>query len=435
MHFRVKMYKQRFTQWGLSKNKKRQHAISSSQRAVHPGRAEIPAIRGRPLPFGFERFHDQSGFLVAARNPSKAPSPPDDIKCSEESLVAVMHWARGRMEINSFGINDKAYNSDGDLGIRMWYDFTLSVKDSTPLVPVIEFRLLNKAFSWYSDALDAAEPSLVWISLITVLEFVGKAGEELGNSFTRYLAGLCSIKLGPLHPLSRLWSKIDSMSIQQLRDAAPAILDAYFDSYKSHHRMAEIQRRVAVIHVVRSLIRWNIITFDSASTRTKEQIEQFRLFGGYDDLEVDWYWWSQLSYCALLRDAGRFEEANEVLLPVGTYMHRGFPEFTFDKVRLNTPAKVYYEVKAEILDGLGRMDEATSYWLASFEYCKLKNDRMKLAKAAQKLQDHYRKKGDVESALKIQADVTAYLDALIHEKVSELSGRREDYGRRENKKA
>jgi hypothetical protein len=419
------MYKTRLKLWGLTKNLKAPEASQISRKALTSSRVELPVIRGREI--GGKRFRSYLSHMAARRSSMPKPiASPNELRLREGSILSVVHWARGCMQDNIFGITGEDYNWSGDIGMGIWSNINSAITkcggekgEST-----IDFRILNKAFSWYSSAIDAGEPSLVWISLVSVLNLSVLCGQDLANSFSRYVASLCNIKLGPIHPLTRLWVMVNTMSPEAFRAAVPTILDAYFTAFESDHRLAEVFRKVSMLHTFRHLNLRGLMSFETASTRMQAIIREFRDAGGCEDLSNDWYWWSQLQYAVLLYEARRYEEANKALVPVGAYMHNGYPDFTYDKIRPNTHGAPYYHRKAEVLEALGRVDDATAYHIGRYEYCKLSgdlpHDYHPLTRAALALESHYRRKGDNESAGLFRDESKAYLEALARQDIADI---------------
>lgn len=208
---------------------------------------------------------------------------------------------------------------------------------------------------------------------------------------------------------------VGGMSIEQFREAVPTILDAYFTAFKSSHRVGETFRKVSMHQVARQLLLNNLISFESASVRMQALIEELQDYGQYDDLSVNWYKWSRSRHTGLLSDVGEIqdEEDEVALVPLSVYMHKGRPKFTYDKIRRNIDAIVYYVQKGKSLEAVGRAGEATLYYVASYVWSRLGDDHQFRARTAVDLELHYRRKGDIESAERIRDEFTSNLVALV----------------------
>jgi hypothetical protein len=420
------MYKWRFKAWGLAKNLKTHEASKIVQDAVAGKQAGLPVIRGRQIgarrlktylsrmAVNLETAPLASGFA----NPSlpRQLTPPDSARLSEGSLLAVIQFAKSRMQTDCFGLSSMYhYDWDGDAGFDFWQEIRYATDSlANQQDPAANFRLLDKAFGSYVCALDVAKPSLVWVSILAVL-LLAQAGAPLADSFIRFASSLSKIKLGQGHPVTRLWSMVCVMSHDQIRQASMAILSAYFTTLESDVRPGEEFRRVSLVHVMRTLARVGAVSPETVSDTFQPIIEDFRTTKD-QDLHKSWYLWARWSYCQLLFDTNRHEDAGEALIPLGWDMHAGHPDFTYDKIPQEAPAVLYYTLAAHNLEALGRVEEATLYYIGAYTVAKLlmgPNYKYRLATTSSDLKAHYHRRGDTESAQKIEEEAKASWDALL----------------------
>lgn len=414
------MYKNRFKQWKLTKYLKGSGAAQVAHNAVQGDNGNLPVIRGRQT--GAKRLKDHLGRVVPISNPTlvdRQLASPDELRSSEGSLHIVIHLTNARMQLDRFGFTDTGrYGWNEDYAMTFWQDIRTGVQriyqDKNDRAA---FRLLNKAFTWYSMALDAVEPTLIWTTMITVLQ-LAQATEELANTFVRYASALCLIKLGSSHPFSRLWARIKSMSIAQFRQSAAAILEAYFDASNCDSRTARDFRASSLLQSARWLFLTGASSFESTQATFQVGLEELRTTKD-NVVREDWYWWARSVYCEFLSDSGRHEEANGAMEAIGLHWHGGHPDLTYENLWDLHLGMVYYLQRAKILQRLGRGDEATLYLIGAYEVSKLHesaNSKSNRARCAAELEAHYRRQGDTESAEKIHDEAEAFWTALVEEK-------------------
>lgn len=421
------MYKSRFKAWGLTKHLKIQQVDQICTEALSGIPLQPPSIRGRTIGSQkLKRYLTQVNTpgLMPPRAFHWGPSPsssrlrsPDSLRFSEDCMHAVAGVARHCIKTDTFiGVE---YNWLGDAGIRFWFNLNFAIdkiaeKNNMPEA----FRMIHKCYDDFNIVLQRRDPTILWMSLLSVL-VLATVGYDLAASFVRYAANLCAIKLGRHALLTSIFTKMQAMGVSQLRQAAFPILSAYFDALKSDNPVGEEFRRISYIHAVRSLNRRGALSMASASSSYKKCLKEFAACQD-TQYNIDWYCWALQAYSLLLSDNGKFAEALDGLDEVGNHLHRK-GEFNNDTATSrNAPAMQFYHHKGVALQGLGRMDEATPYFVRSYELTRMlaKDDMFRITKSASDLEAHYRRKNDIEAAEKICADFEEHWGRLLETKVT-----------------
>ncbi|KAI1860529.1 hypothetical protein JX265_009928 [Neoarthrinium moseri] len=421
----VKMYKVRFKQWGLTKNLSSRRVAHILEAAMDGKPTQLPVIQGRQL--GSQRVKRCMQNLATAfgatiippqtvrkQSPPIFVSAPDIMRFPEGCLQAVIDFATGRMDGDSFGLSGPEYPWMEDKSLNVWHNSRMALtkiaeKRNSPLY----FSLLNKAFDQYSVAIDRLEPTLVWVSLLCIL-LLAQVGEDLARTFVEYSARLCAIKLGPVHPLTRLWSMVRCMSVDEVRRAVVVIFEAYFASCQSDVRPGEEVRRVSIVHVARALLRVGAISFETASATIKNIEKEFK-DRCVNTVDAEWYWWCRIFHCQLLYDHRKFDEADGDMPAIGRHLHCGNPDLNFDDIEDEVTVMTYYALKPLILEARGLMDEATRYYVASYEFTKKirGHSYSRMVSVTASLEGHYRRKGDLEAAERIREEFESAWKTLV----------------------
>lgn len=426
------MYKSRFKTWGLTKHLKTQEVEQLCTEAMHGRPLKPPSIRGRSIGSKrFKRYLDQVNLYTSGQAPPPVfhvgnpplpgrMQPPDSLKFSEDCMHAVASVARRGLETDAFNFVGVEYDWMGDISLGFLNNMNLATDQLIGKKDLPEaFRMLHKCYDDFALVLERGDPSMTWSSLMSIL-VLATAGYDLAASFVRYAAGLCAIKLGRHAPLTLLFTRIQTMGISHSRQAAFPIMSAYLNAMKSNNRVGEEFRRVLHIHVVRGLNRRGALSFASASASYKKTLRDFAACQDTKN-DVDWYYWAQLEHLALLCDNGKFAEALAGLDEVRSHLHGAGEEFDFEAVISLDPvtAMGYYELKARALEGSGRMDDATAYFVGAYELTVMvASDHMyRITKTVSALEAHYRRKNDPEAADKFRAEAAESWDRLVETKI------------------
>ncbi|KAH8195926.1 hypothetical protein TruAng_009905 [Truncatella angustata] len=252
---------------------------------------------------------------------------PEVSRLFEGGISAVVHFAQSRLQSDFFGFKymDMEYDwaSDPSLGFHLYlrHSVDMFTRDGNF---TDGFRLLDRAFGMYSDVLVVCPPTVIWTTMLSGL-LLAQARQDLADCFIRYAAALSTIKLGPAHPLSRLWFMIKSLSAEENRQAAVTILRAYLDAIASDVAAGETFRKVSAIHHVRWLLRVGAVTLESARKIFDIAVEAIRK--DTTKLRVDWYFWTKCFWFEILYDCGMYAEAFNASTEAGMLIHSGHPDF------------------------------------------------------------------------------------------------------------
>ncbi len=223
---REKMYKSRFTQWGLRKNAKRKG--ESDQKS---GRQKRPIDRSRHLPAG------DGGYLipiVSSGNPRTMRSftplshpvmTPPMLAIPERILSVICDYFRGSFEAGTW-----ISNGDGSKSCystkptkRAWahlnrfYDQTLiacrlfnrsSSQDAG--------KALGSAFAVIKDILLAEEPETLSLLFKTILRVRRKRKDQIACAILRQFSAMAMAVLGARHPICRISGLLSSTDPSQV---------------------------------------------------------------------------------------------------------------------------------------------------------------------------------------------------------------------------
>jgi hypothetical protein len=227
---------------------------------------------------------------------------------------------------------------------------------------------------------------------------------------------MSAIKLGPNHPVARLWSQIQVMGVQQVRQAASSIITACFEACSSDNKAGEVFRRVSCLHAIRHMSKRGALSYTSARSLSQGYLKQFALHMDSED-NIQWYHWAVMYQSSFMHESGKFVDAYANLEPVRSFFFGHHQELDFEKVKKSAQVGVleYYSLKGRILEALERVDEATPYYVCCYDNSiKIANDHLwRVARAAAGLESHYRRKNDIEAAVSFHAEFTASWDRLV----------------------
>jgi hypothetical protein len=451
-----KMYKWRFKSWGLHKNLNSKNATQIVHHAFGGKAVILPIIRGRQV--GPKKLKDYL-YKIAVNWDGSAASIPTTTAttqhCSHAAsasssfiprslgsgdpgrqwenngLVEVLLCVENRMHTEGYGIAQMSqYDWDGDFRLDFWSDLQQAVKglaatkekhgeeeDRRVDHNARNFHLLDRAFGHYAAALESAWPALVWVSIHAVRELARAGPPALAESFVRYAASLCSIKLGAHHAVTRLWVLISSMTLSQFWRVAIPLLNALFTALQTGVPREEELVRTAVLRAARGLDRVGALPFGRAAEAFQSIVDEFRGTEHADDWNRhEWYLWTRWWHAQVMFEAGRLDMATTGLAALGPMIHGGYADFALDRiVAERAPVTMYYTLRGKLHERLGETELATSYYIGAYTFAKVKlgwNAKERLMGTSLELKEHYLRIGDVESANRTECEARAYWEAL-----------------------
>ncbi|ETS87237.1 hypothetical protein PFICI_01065 [Pestalotiopsis fici W106-1] len=231
-HGTARMYKVRFKQWGFRKNLKKSETLDVWSQA-HAGTAHLPMIRGRHL--GPKRLKEQVDRFNQRKtmNTCDGVSPvyiksPDALHHLDSALHQIWRYTEGHLSSKHwdlttiFSWNDESLNWGVVLREAA---FQLSADGDAPK----GFELLDDACDKFRDVARKQQPLLLWNLIVSITEISSAADRRVIASFTNYLVAMCTIELGPSHPLTMLCANLRSMDRLSMRSYVASFLGAQLD--------------------------------------------------------------------------------------------------------------------------------------------------------------------------------------------------------------
>lgn len=422
---RDKMYKGRLKAWGLMKNLKSRDADQIMGMAKS-GTASGPlVIRGRNM--GSKKWQKRLNRVVAPelkenlaqsrRNsiiftlpPTAYVGQPDTFRLTEAGLQAIRDFTTRQFQTQAWDLSTLPYDFDSDK-TDGWQNGTMLatqnlVKDRSS---ASNFAILSKCFEAYGAVVDQATPALVPCTISSVIQLL-RVGPDVADSLLRYAAALINIKLGNDHPLSRFLSQMQTLGAAQVPLIARAILSAYFDIIVTNSHPANRWRSAVYPTYAKMMQNWGALPREAVGVIFGKTIKDIELMldedptNTIDSEQMDRHLKEVKIYFAVyLTEQRRFDEADEIAEELSIWMQEGgaekFPEQYEQLLR----------IKARILVGLERPDEATEYYVKTYV---ARRDRLgighhRTTRAISELEEHYRSLNDIEAAEKLHAEFEA----------------------------
>lgn len=411
-HATERMYKERIKQWGLTKYKTRDKPQKQRGKAV----VAVPHVGPKPLKRLLTRQTRPGSSSMVVQSTKRSTSPlsicinsPDILKATERCMQAALSYTQNRFETKVWDLSDRAYNWGDDVSFSWWQSAMLAAGNlvKQPNSPK-HFNFLNKCLDQYRSMLAKPDACLLWTTYMFVLK-LAEVGPELADTTTRFLAGLCSICLGPYHPFTLLWSSVHSMGILEARHMAMAVMNAQFDVTTAYADPANEFQTISRVHIARNLYFRNLISYTAAEAIHKTIIDDLRKAERPgNDQDATWTNWSRLSLTSVQRNEGKYEDAFVSLEEIGDWLHSG------DHGHVST-WQDYLEVKAPLLEDLGRYSESTDVFLERVDYCRkiYGPHARRTMKAMGDLQDHYQRINDLQAAKRAEQEFDAKYQELV----------------------
>ncbi|ETS82137.1 hypothetical protein PFICI_07139 [Pestalotiopsis fici W106-1] len=422
------MYKGRLKAWGLLKNLKSKDA-DQIMGLAKSGVATGPlVIRGRSM--GSKKWQKRlnrvtapdeltgaamgrhNGIVVALPLPGHLAAP-DTLRLTEAGLIAIRDFATLQFNTQAWDLSGLPYDFDSDKTDNWSTGIMLAaqnlVKDRTS---ANNFAILNKCFDQYAAVVEQASPMLIPSTLNNVIRLLPVP--EIAQSLLSYAANLISIRLGEDHPLSRLLSQLHILGAAQVPLVARTILSAYFDIIVSNSHPANRWRSSVYPHYAKLMQTWGAMPGEVVTTvfhKTIHGIEQSLADEALvppGDAEASEHreqllrhlQEAKMYFALYLIDTKRFLEADTIAEEMSEWLRSG------GAARYPEQYEQWLRTKARILVGLDRPDEATPYFVQTYE---ARRDRLGYAnhrttRAISELEEHYRSLNDDEAAEKLHRE-------------------------------
>ncbi|KAH8199689.1 hypothetical protein TruAng_006158 [Truncatella angustata] len=429
-HASDKMYKGRLKGWGLLKNLKSKDA-NQIMGLAKSGVATGPlVIRGRPM--GSKKWQKRLNRVVTPGESASSPvlirknsavyhlplpehlAAPDTLRLTETGLQAIRDFTALKFTTQAWDLSGLPYDFDNDK-TDGWSNGTVLatqnlIKDRNSAT---NFSILNKCFEEYAAVVDQATPALIPCTLNNVIRLI-PVGPAVADELLGYAARLITIKYGGDHPLSRFMAQMHILGAVQVPLVARAILGAYFDIIVENSHPANRWRTAMYPTYARIMQQfWGALPADAVAKIYDDTIRKIEASLALLDMEsADSLLYDQTNrhlyevkgyYVVWLVDQKRFPEADQVAEEMGTWLRAGAA------MEYKEQWEQYLRIKALILVGLERPEEATPFFVQVYESRRdrlgLKNHRT--TRSISDLEEHYRSLNNVEAAEKLHTEFEA----------------------------
>lgn len=146
---------------------------------------------------------------------------PDVIRLTESALYEVSTYSKTNLEARrwDFSTDNNLTSETATWGIQL-VQTAMHIRERNHN---LGFRLLNECCAQFRSILHKQQSILVWAILVVVIK-LDAANEKVALAFIRFVAEMCSIEIGSLHPLAKLCH--DMLSIIKLLGLSQAKLSA-----------------------------------------------------------------------------------------------------------------------------------------------------------------------------------------------------------------
>ncbi|KAI4598488.1 hypothetical protein KJ359_002898 [Pestalotiopsis sp. 9143b] len=314
----TRMYKVRFKQWGFRKNLTKAETIDVWDQASS-GPAQLPVVRGRRI--GPKRLRDQVESFNRRtsfdRSCTAAPvylRSPDSLHVLDGALYQIRRYTEGHLARNQwdlttiFSWNDESLNWGVVLREAA---YQLSAEGDA----VMGLRLLDGACAQFRDVARKQQPLLLWNLLVSTTEIMSSAADvRVVASLTAFMASMCTVELGPSHPLTMLCAGLRAMDRMQMRAAVASFLGAQLDLLSQRARGEDVLGVFMRMITSQWLSDMGMILDFSLSEMISDVSDELR---GGKDIKASNFGlgvaWGTILLTERLINAGRFVEADASL--------------------------------------------------------------------------------------------------------------------------
>ncbi|KAK8048202.1 hypothetical protein PG994_009932 [Apiospora phragmitis] len=336
-HATDRMFKMRFSAWGLHKNLKKQDLQKIASEAYLSKKPKLPVIRGRQL--GSRRLQQRLQRANAtSKHQLQSASSSQVLQCirlaspgsagaAEKSIQAMLEYTESRFGTRAWHVEGE-YDFDADSGNAWWLNIKTAQGDiQNGKFTARGFKLLNGLFADYGQLIQEQHPQTI-LATIAGYATLSRVDSALGESLLNYIAGLTSIKLGATHPYTRIWKNLrDTRAAQH---TVSTLVNAHFDVIAIHAPGNNRFRLASLIQILASLQAARMISFEStyaalseiansAPSRsipkpTKKLEEEDEGTPTPTQPDAFWHQLAQRYLCKFLLESGRPHEAEHSML-------------------------------------------------------------------------------------------------------------------------
>ncbi|KAK7952739.1 Clr5 domain-containing protein [Apiospora aurea] len=439
-HATDRMFKMRFSAWGLQKNLKKQDLQKIASEAYLTKKPKLPVIRGRQLGSRRLRQRLQRASATSKQQQLQAASSdqvlqsirlaaPGSAGAAEKSIQAVLEYTESRFATRAWRVEGE-YDFDQDTGNAWWLNIKTAQGDiqSGGRATARGFKLLNGLFAEYAELLRQQHPQTV---LATVAGYASLSciDPALGESLLNYVTSLSNIKLGPAHPYARIWTNLRNTRAAQ--HTVSTLVTAHFDVISVHAPGGNRFRLASLIQILAALQSAKMISFESSyaalsaianaaepsskkpmpiqkppnppTTPTTDGANEGTAPPPKWPAEPEAFWrnLAQRYLCKFLLNAGRLREAERSMHAMeASHMASGSDN---DHV-------AFLQMKTFVSEALGRTADAEAAcrrWYDVTRRGRTLHTEFLLDQAAVWLEESYRKRGDHAAADAFRRDITS----------------------------
>ncbi|KAK7908790.1 hypothetical protein PG985_016093 [Apiospora marii] len=431
-HATDRMFKMRFSAWGLQKNLKKLDLQKIASEAYLTKKPKLPVIRGRQL--GSRRLQQR---LKKANSCSKEQlqtassnqvlqcirlASPGSAGAAEKSIQAILEYTESRFRTKAWHV-DGEYDFNQDTANAWWLNIKTAHSDiENGKFTARGFKLLNELFAGYGQLIQQQHPQTILAS-IAGYALLSTVDTALGESLLNYIAGLSSIKLGATHPYTRIWANLRNTRAAQ--HTVSTLITAHFDVISIHAPGNNRFRLASLIQILAGLKAAGMISFESAyaalaaiahsspspsgSKRKKKQLKCEDEETTPEPTGPDAFW-TQLArryLCKFLLDSGRPLEAERQMLAIeASHMASGS----------DTDYVAYLQIKVLVCAALGRTAESEATCRLAYDVTRrggTLHTEYLTDSYATLLEESYRRRGDHAAADAFRAECEGHYDEML----------------------
>ena len=283
MFIRVKMYKKRFTEWGLGKNNRDSEMraiVRKNKQRRDRGKRSIIHVRGKAIDDGeVIRYWKRKGIsiedVIAHRTASATPeavqlftpvpsrlATPESFAVPERIFVEIRnyfkasfesgHWVHGDPQIQCYTRKVQGDQSS-DLNALLTHCSTACYLFSTHSYEEAG-KILLSATANLKRILSAEDPQTLDVILGTILNIRRSRRHEIASAILRQCSALGEVVLGNKHPLRLICGWLASADASQFEEIVVRCLQSvtdHFESFLGLMHALTLRSRIAYAHSIR----------------------------------------------------------------------------------------------------------------------------------------------------------------------------------------
>ncbi|KAK8139399.1 hypothetical protein PG984_002779 [Apiospora sp. TS-2023a] len=432
-HATDRMFKMRFSAWGLQKNLKKLDLQKIASEAYLTKKPKLPVIRGRQL--GSRRLQQRmKRASVPSKDQLQTASSTQVLQCirltspgsagaAEKSIQAILEYTESRFGTKAWHVEGE-YDFDQDTGNAWWLNIKTAQSDiQSGKFTARGFKLLNGLFADYGQLINQQHPQTI---LATIAGYAGLSSVDtaLGESLLNYIVGLSTIKLGATHPYTRIWMNLRNTRAAQ--HTVSTLVTAHFDVISIHAPGNNRFRLASLIQILATLKEAGMISFesayatlldiaDSSPSRSISKKKKRKLKSEDEktpepaEADAFWHQLAQRYLCKFLLESGRPLEAERQMLAI---------EESHMTSESDTDHVSYLQIKVLVCQALGRTAECEATCRLAYDITRrgrTLHTEYLMDNYCRHLDESYRRRGDHAAADAFRAECEGHWDEMLAE--------------------